>query len=391
MAQRKPSPSHSSSANASFIPVMASPVPAPRSSAPRGGLPSSFGLGLPQFGLRRSTSVSVKGQEMSKSQNGQSRSKIPQSPSSPTFAIPQPRAATIAIGRGASSPNSPASPSTTAFVSPQHPSAPNGKPLANSGSNIPKFRSLRNMLPFGPKSTPTPSPSDSNGAALSKSMSKASSSSLSPTPTNLTHRRSSSSIPSHITEQRQQQTSNRSGFLGFTSRSSFSIGGERRIASQAYASSSMSSIHRRRSEDPGLGFRPIPPIPNHPIISIDRPPTEEDHNTSMPGDQGNATGASTPQDRSPILLKRSFSANATLTVAGIAEPQAEPGFAELSSRSTSSLVPLAPSNSPLRTPKSSKADLRGSPSSVSPNGSLRVTEGEFNTWVDHCQLHSCLI
>ena len=376
MSQRKQSPSHTSPTSSSFIPVMASPIPAPRSSAPRATLPSSFGLGLPQFGLRRGASVHVQSQSLSKSQNGAVPSKIPQSPTSPT--LPHPRAATIAFGRGSSGPASPASSSSTSLAQ-QPPSAPNGKPLSNGGSNIPKFRSLRNMLPFGPKSNS--SPSDSSGAPLSKSTSKASPSSISssPSPANLVHRRSASSIPSQATESLQEQKQhamNKSGFLGFTSRNSFSIGGERRVSGPAphsYASASMSSINRRRSEDPGLGYRPIPPIPSHPVISIDCPPVEEDQVATSSGVHGNEP--STPRNRSPLALKRSLSANTSLAVNGNGIVQTE-GATESLSRSLTSLGLPIPSSS-LRTPKSDKIELRVSSLSNSPSGSLRVNDG---TW-----------
>ena len=120
----------SPNSSVSFIPVMASPMP--RKASGRNALPSSFGFSLlptPRMASRQSSASTSSG------------------PPSPVI-----NQRSVSIG-----------------------SSPSPQPSANTG--IPKFRSLRNMLPFGPKTPNAPSNATSSPAK----------------PVTLTHRRSSSS------------------------------------------------------------------------------------------------------------------------------------------------------------------------------------------------------
>ncbi|THH03502.1 hypothetical protein EW145_g6209 [Phellinidium pouzarii] len=111
----------------------------------------------------------------------------------------------------------------------------------NSGTSIPKFRSLRNMLPFGPKqsSTSTAPPPSSNKYG-SPPVSFAFN-----TPGELRHRRSSSSIPGPTTH---SANTARNGYSTLGPRTSLSLSVDKTLPPPP-------SIGRSRSED--LGSSPI--------------------------------------------------------------------------------------------------------------------------------------
>ncbi|KLO18670.1 hypothetical protein SCHPADRAFT_993340 [Schizopora paradoxa] len=234
------SPTASPSASVSYIPVMAAPVP-------RKASKGSFGLSA--FSL-----------------------------------LPSPRS-----GPRLGSPSQPAqfrqssvSPSPTPIVMKgdigQSPSASNSQP-SSTPSAIPKFKSLRNMLPFGPKQS---SPSSIPGTPPS---------SFSPVkPVGLTHRRSISSIPT-------SQSTPKATFLTFGPRKSFTVSVDRKVSAPP-------SINRSRSEDHG----------DSPIITIsgptssNRPSLDSTRLFVKEEDQRSPRPAEDPfSQRTPELSPRSLS------------------------------------------------------------------------------------
>lgn len=219
----------SSTSSLSATAAMASPTPRASLSLPRNTLPNAFGLSL----------------------------------------LPSPRVSSSNLKQGNSSPlhASPASLSVSLNASPLPSSpAPSKSSLASNGSGIPKFRSLRNMLPFGARQSLTSSPS-SPVSNLSGSPPVA----FTPGPPAgrklIKHRRSVSSIPVPVPGSPGSPQSasaispaQRSGFLTFGARNSFSFA---RSGSRSPAPPETEGT-RSRSEDKGWELEPA--------ISIDAAP-----------------------------------------------------------------------------------------------------------------------
>ncbi|KAI5118786.1 hypothetical protein M0805_005016 [Coniferiporia weirii] len=198
---------NSSMPSVSYIPVMA---PTPRKASSSSRSPSAFGI--PHFSLLPSPRIVSTGGSPS------STSSVP----SQAYSQSQ---------------------NSTRPVSPSPAPAPNA---GSSGTGIPKFRSLRNMLPFGPKQTPiAPSASASSSSSSSGKSSKPPVAfNMSSAPGALRHRRSSSSIPAPLAHTAAVA---KNGFMTLGPRASLSLG-EKSLPLPP-------PISRSRSED--LGSSPV--------------------------------------------------------------------------------------------------------------------------------------
>ncbi|KAH8108417.1 hypothetical protein DFH11DRAFT_1113403 [Phellopilus nigrolimitatus] len=174
----------------SYIPVMASP-------APRKASRSNSAFGLPQFSL-----------------------------------LPSPRIPSVHSSPSSSSTNA------SSIKPPVSPSPP-----AGGGTGIPKFRSLRNMLPFGPKQS-----NSSSGASSSQHPPVV----FTAPSGELKHRRSSSSIP---TLNVSGVHASKNGFMTLGPRTSLHMSLDKTLPPPPY-------VGRSRSEDLG----------SSPVISIAPPP-----------------------------------------------------------------------------------------------------------------------
>lgn len=132
---------------------------------------------------------------------------------------------------------------------------------SGGSTGIPKFRTLRSMLPFGPKQTNSSSSALTSPAASSRKTSNPPPSSSTIKASDLKHRRSSSSIPTPP----QNATVTRHGFMTIGPRASLSIPKEKSLPPTPMMS-------RSRSEDLGEMQAPVisiaPPSANSSKLTL---------------------------------------------------------------------------------------------------------------------------